>query len=249
MKKLTKSLTVPVFITCTLGWAVFVSHAIEENNKDGTKDSSDIIKRIEDIKKKSIAYQIDSSFNNIQMEYERLKEEERKRLEELERQRLEKLEKERQAKLEQERLAEAKRIEEAKKTERARVAKAEERKKQQVVSKGSNENTSSNWMTFNATYYGNDCNGCGNYTYTGIDVSNTIYYKGYRIIASDKNILPMGTLVEIKTPNESFKGVIADIGGGIRGKRLDILVPSESVAANIGRHDVQVRVFGKININ
>ncbi len=255
MKKPTKSLTVPIFITCALGWSVFVSHAIEESNKDDTKNSSEAIKRMDDIKKNSIAYQVESSYDDIQKEYERLKEEERKRLEELERQRLEK---ERQAKLEQERLAriererklaEAKRIEEAKKAEQIRITQAETRKKQtetreqQTISRGIIENVSSNWMTFRATYYGSDCAGCSGMTATGIDVTNTIYKNGLRIIAVDPSIIPLGSVVEVKTPNESFKAIAGDTGGAIKGYRTDILVQSESRASQIGTHNVQIRIL------
>jgi len=235
MNKPTKSLVVPTIITCTLVWGWFASHAIEECKMDSTNESLDAVNLIEKIKESTFTSRVDLFY----IELERLKEEERKRLEELERQRLERLEKIRLAKIEEaKKIAEQKRIEELKK----------QQQQEKVISRGSDSNVG-NWMTFNATYYGNDCNGCGNYTYTGINVSDTISYKGYRIVASDKNVLPMGTLVEIKTPNERFKGIIADVGGGIHGERLDILVSSEAVANQIGRHDVQVRVIGKMNIN
>lgn len=235
MKQLKKSLTVPTIIVCAVGWGWFSSKAIE--SKEEPSNTVGIIKSIDDINRLSITRQLESSKEAFYAEYERLKEEERKRLEELERQRLERLEQIRLAKIE-----ESKKLEQKKRI-------AEQKKRWQVVSRGSSDETIGNWMTFNATYYGNDCNGCGNYTYTGINVSSTIYYKGYRIVASDKNVLPMGTLVDIKTPNERFKGIIADIGGGIRGKRLDVLVTSEAIATQIGRHDVQVRIIGKIDIN
>jgi len=127
MKKFTKSLTVPTIVVCTLGWGWFTSQAIQEANK--TEDKNIHLYNMDDIKKSLITYQVESSVKSIHTEYERLKEEERKRLEELERQRLEKerqakFERERLAKIEKERkLAEAKRIEEAKKAEQVRFAK------------------------------------------------------------------------------------------------------------------------------
>ncbi|MEQ6355109.1 3D domain-containing protein [Lysinibacillus sp. M3] len=253
MKKLTKTLTVPTLITCTLGWAWFASQAIEESNKVGTSESSNVIKRMEDIKKNSIVYQVES----FHKEYERLKEEERKRLEELERQRLEKLEKERQAKLEQERLAriekerqlaEAKRIEEAKKAEQVRLA--NEKKKQSVQNVNSNkkvdDSSQSGWVTFNGSYYGANCYQCSGITAVGINVNNTIYYNGYRIIALDPNTIPLWSIVEVKTPNESFKAVVGDTGGRIKGFNADILVDSEARAAQLGRHNIQIRVIGSL---
>ncbi|MDD1503179.1 3D domain-containing protein [Lysinibacillus sp. CNPSo 3705] len=99
------------------------------------------------------------------------------------------------------------------------------------------------WLNFHATYYGNDCIGCSGITATGINVQKTIYFKGLRIVAVDPTIIPLGTIVEIKTPNERFKAIAADKGGAIKGYRLDILVESERVSAQYGRHDVQLRII------
>ncbi|MCL1700702.1 3D domain-containing protein [Lysinibacillus sp. Bpr_S20] len=252
MNKFTKSLTVPTIITCTLAWCTFTSIAIKENNKVDDKDVQKYT--IEDIKKNSIGYQVESSFKNIQTEYERLKEEERKRLEELERQRLEKLENERQANLKQERLARIERerkLAEAKKAEQVRIAQANESKKQrQSVSRGSNESVSSNWMTFNASYYTAYCpEGCTGTTATGYNVSNTIYYNGLRIIATDPRVIKLGTIVEVKTPYETFRAIAYDTGGAIKGNKVDVLVSSEQEANKLGRHNVQIRVLKVPNKN
>ncbi|MFJ6207278.1 3D domain-containing protein [Lysinibacillus sp. NPDC092081] len=99
------------------------------------------------------------------------------------------------------------------------------------------------WLNFHATYYGKDCIGCSGVTATGINVRKTIYFKGLRIVAVDPTIIPLGTIVEIKTPNERFKAIAADKGGAIKGYRLDILVESERVSAQYGRHDVQLRIM------
>ncbi|MFJ5764219.1 3D domain-containing protein [Lysinibacillus sp. NPDC093210] len=99
------------------------------------------------------------------------------------------------------------------------------------------------WMKFNASYYGPDCKGCSGITVTGINVRETNYYNGLRIVAVDPSVLPLGTIVEIKTPYESFRAISADKGGAIKGYKLDILVESEEVATKYGRHNVQVRII------
>lgn len=99
------------------------------------------------------------------------------------------------------------------------------------------------WLKFHATYYGRDCRGCSGITATGINVQRTIYFKELRIIAVDPAIIPLGTIVEIKTPNEKFKAIAADKGGAIKGHRLDILVESEEISVQYGRHDVQLRII------
>lgn len=262
MNKPNKSLKVPMIIACTLGWSVFMYHAIEDSNKDNTKNSSEAIKHMDEIKKNSIVYQMDSSFNNIQKEYERLKEEERKRLEELERQRLEKLEQVRQAKLEQEilariererQLAEAKRIEEAKKAEQVRIVQANEKKKQsvQIVSNSNkqvNTGTQSGWTNAEFTAYTAYCpEGCTGTSASGVFLGNSEYYQGYRVVASYKG-LPLYTLLELKYPNGSTeKAVILDRGGAIsHAGILDVLVSSESKAKLFGRINGQYRVVGSL---
>lgn len=99
------------------------------------------------------------------------------------------------------------------------------------------------WLKFNASYYGRDCRGCIGITATGINVQRTIYYNELRIVAVDPTIIPLGTIVEIKTPNEKFKAFAADKGGAIKGHRLDILVESEEISVQYGRHDVQLRII------
>lgn len=150
--------------------------------------------------------------------------------------------------------------EEKRKNELARQAHIAEQQKQQnakqsnntqQVNKSADTGNQSGWMTFNVSYYGNNCSGCSSQglTASGINVSNTIYYKGYQVIAADTSILPMGTLIEINTPNGIITGVIGDRGGAIKGYKLDVLVKSEEYASTLGRHDAKVRVVGKININ
>ncbi|MFJ7648609.1 3D domain-containing protein [Lysinibacillus sp. NPDC097279] len=105
------------------------------------------------------------------------------------------------------------------------------------------EPTAKKWLQFNASYYGPDCNGCSGITVTGINVRKTIYYNSLRIVAVDPTVLPLGTIVEIKTPYETFRAISADIGGAIKGYKLDILVESEERATKYGRHYVQLRII------
>lgn len=102
---------------------------------------------------------------------------------------------------------------------------------------------STGWFTMEATYYGPDCKGCTGITKTGLDVRETIYSKGHRIIAVDPSVIKLGSIIEVQTPNESFKAVAGDIGGDIKRNRIDILVASEEFAKPLGRHNVQMRIL------
>lgn len=147
----------------------------------------------------------------------------------------------------QRKVAEQKRLAELKKQEavKRQQAKKQEVKKQQS-SKAVDTSNQSGWMTFNGSYYGADCYQCSGITATGINVQNTIYYQGYRIVALDPNIVPLWSLVEVKTPNETFTAVVGDTGGRIKGFNADILVESESRSSQLGRHNIQIRVIGSL---
>lgn len=60
------------------------------------------------------------------------------------------------------------------------------------------------------------------------------------IIAADPRVLKMGSKVVIDAGPWSGIYTVADTGGGIKGKKIDIWVPSCSEARRFGRRTVQV---------
>jgi len=87
------------------------------------------------------------------------------------------------------------------------------------------------WITVEATAYTAFCNsGCIGITRTGYDVSNTIYYEGMRIIAVDPEVIPLHSIVEVKTENETFTAIALDTGGLIKGNIIDILMTTTNEA-------------------
>lgn len=127
--------------------------------------------------------------------------------------------------------------------EKERLRRQEEKKKQVPAVSRSNEKTVQ-WIQFEATYYSAFCNtGCTGVTALGWNVSNTILHDGHRVIAVDPSIIPLGSLVHVKTPNETFYALAGDTGGSIKQYRIDILVDSTKTAYSLGRHPVQVRVI------
>lgn len=112
----------------------------------------------------------------------------------------------------------------------------QEKKKQEAKEK---------WITIEASYYTARCKGCTGITKTEVNVRNTTTYQGMRIIATDPNVIPLWSIVEIKSNKGSYKAISLDIGGVIRGKKIDVLVGTTQEALNLGRHDVQVRILRK----
>lgn len=79
-------------------------------------------------------------------------------------------------------------------------------------------------------------------TADGTDVSNTIYSNsGYRIIAVDPSVIPMGTVVKVTySDGTTFLAQASDTGGMIVGNRIDILYDNVPDALAFGRQNVTV---------
>ena len=101
-----------------------------------------------------------------------------------------------------------------------------------------------NSITMESTYYTAECSGCSGITAYGYDVRGTIYADGYRVIAVDPWMIPLGSIVYVQTPFEEFYAIAADVGGAINGYSVDILVDSQWEAINKGRHFVTVTKVG-----
>lgn len=99
--------------------------------------------------------------------------------------------------------------------------------------------------TFEATFYTAYCpTGCTGVTATGIDVSNTIYHEGRRIIAADPNVIPLGSIVKVTlSDGQSFEAIVADTGGAIKGRKIDILVASREEAKRYGRQTAKIEII------
>lgn len=99
--------------------------------------------------------------------------------------------------------------------------------------------------TYEATAYIALCDtGCTGKTATGVDVRNTIYSEGYRVIATDPDVIALGSIVRITLADGSnFEAIAADVGGAINGHDIDLLVASESEAWEFGRQAVEIEVI------
>lgn len=102
------------------------------------------------------------------------------------------------------------------------------------------------WETFEATAYTADCRGCSGITKSGVDVRNTTKHEGRTVIAVDPKVIPLGTAVEIRLDDGTIiEGIAADVGGAIKGNRIDVLMGNYDAAINFGRQSVEVLVIGE----
>lgn len=65
------------------------------------------------------------------------------------------------------------------------------------------------------------------------------------IIAADPRHLPLGTRVQISAGAWTGTYTVADTGGKIKGRKIDLWVPNSSEARRFGRRTVHLTVLGK----
>jgi 3D (Asp-Asp-Asp) domain-containing protein len=131
--------------------------------------------------------------------------------------------------------------------EKERLAKLKLKEKQKPIPSRGEVDVHDKYYVNASAYVSNCSEGCSGRTYTGYDVTNTVYYNGLRIIATDKNIIPMYSIVKITYNGNQFYGISLDTGGGIKGYKIDLLVNSYKEAISFGRRNVLVEVikYGK----
>ncbi len=66
---------------------------------------------------------------------------------------------------------------------------------------------------------------------------------GKGIIAADPKVLPMGSRVRIEAGTWSGDYIVSDTGGAIRGRRIDVWVPTTREAFSFGRRKVKLTVL------
>ena len=79
------------------------------------------------------------------------------------------------------------------------------------------------------------------YCLRGRTASGRFVAKG--IIAADRKVLPLGTRVRIDAGAYTGEYLVADTGGAIRGRRIDVWMPSGSEAMRFGRRSVKLTVL------
>jgi 3D (Asp-Asp-Asp) domain-containing protein len=79
------------------------------------------------------------------------------------------------------------------------------------------------------------------YSLRGRTASGRMVSRG--LIAADPSVLPLGSRVRLEHPGYSGEYLVADTGGAIRGRRIDIWTPSSGEAMRFGRRTVKLTVL------
>ncbi|RDW20465.1 LysM peptidoglycan-binding and 3D domain-containing protein [Oceanobacillus chungangensis] len=91
-------------------------------------------------------------------------------------------------------------------------------------------------ISVKATAYTAKCEGCSGLTYTGVDLNAN---PNAKVIAVDPNVIPLGSEVYVEGYGYA---TAADIGGAIKGNKIDIHVPTTNEAMNWGVRTVDVTI-------
>ena len=79
------------------------------------------------------------------------------------------------------------------------------------------------------------------YSLRGRTASGRMVSRG--LIAADPRVLPLGSRVRVEHPGYSGEYLVADTGGMIRGRRIDIWIPTSREAMRFGRRTVKLTVL------
>lgn len=101
----------------------------------------------------------------------------------------------------------------------------------------SKKSTEGKTISVSATAYTAKCNGCSGITYTGVDLNSN---PNAKVIAVDPNVIPLGSKVYVEGYGHA---VAADIGGAIKGNKIDLHVPTKQEAFSWGVRNVKVTIL------
>lgn len=100
--------------------------------------------------------------------------------------------------------------------------------------------TSSNVVkefTVSASAYTASCAGCSGITKTGLNLKKN---PGLKVIAVDPRVIKLGTKVYVDGYGYAVAG---DIGGAIKGNKIDVFIPTKSAALKWGRKNVKIKIL------
>jgi 3D (Asp-Asp-Asp) domain-containing protein len=66
------------------------------------------------------------------------------------------------------------------------------------------------------------------------------------LIAADRRVLPIGTRVRLQAGSYSGEYLVADTGGAVRGRKIDIWMPSTGEAMRFGKRPVKLTILSRV---
>lgn len=112
--------------------------------------------------------------------------------------------------------------------------KAEEASSEQA---DSSEQPEGKTLSVSSTAYTAKCDGCSGVTSTGVDLNSN---PNAKVIAVDPSVIPLGSEVYVEGYGYA---TAADVGGAIKGNKIDIHVPTKDEAYSWGVRTVDVTII------
>ena len=97
------------------------------------------------------------------------------------------------------------------------------------------------WMT--VTGYSPDHRSCGDSADGYTSTNHSVWTNAMNLVAADPRVLPMRSMVSIPGYADDRVVPVLDVGGAIKGSRLDLLFPTHSVARQWGVKKLKVVVW------
>jgi len=98
-------------------------------------------------------------------------------------------------------------------------------------------------LRMRVTAYSPDERSCGD-SADGITASGySVFTNGGFLVAADPKVLPLGSLLSVPGYDDGSVVPILDVGGAIKGNRLDVLFPTHEIAMEWGIRDLDVTVW------
>jgi len=97
------------------------------------------------------------------------------------------------------------------------------------------------WMK--VTAYSPDHRSCGKWADGYTASSKSVWTNAMQLVAADPKVLPIGSIISVPGYAHGDIVPVLDIGGAIKGSRLDVLYPSHSIARKWGVQKLPVVIW------
>ena len=97
------------------------------------------------------------------------------------------------------------------------------------------------WMK--VTAYSPDARSCGAFADGKTSTLHSVYTNAMRLVAADPKVLPEGSIISVPGYADGEVVPVLDRGGAIKGARLDVLMPTHSIARKWGVREIPVTVY------
>ena len=97
------------------------------------------------------------------------------------------------------------------------------------------------WMT--VTGYSPDARSCGDSADGLTATLHSVQTNNMKLVAADTSILPYGSMVSVPGYDAGEVVPVLDCGGAIKGRRLDLLFPTDHEAREWGKHRILITVW------